>query len=99
MSEPSQARFEIELEFVQCLANPFYLNWLASVKLLEDERFLRYLAFLEYWRDPAYAQFLIYPQCLHYLGLLKDAQFRQDIQRIDVARACLDQQYEVWQKT
>lgn len=49
-------RFERELEFVQCLANPMYLNYLAQSKVLEEEAFLEYLKYLEYWRAPEYTR-------------------------------------------
>ncbi|CAG8724721.1 9934_t:CDS:2 [Cetraspora pellucida] len=36
-------RFQIELEFVQCLANPWYLNNLAQRGFFQDPAFLNYL--------------------------------------------------------
>lgn len=45
-------------QFLQCLANPFYLNYLSHTKVLDDERFLNYLAYLEYFRAPEYAKLL-----------------------------------------
>ncbi|GAA5949182.1 hypothetical protein JCM10213_008235 [Rhodosporidiobolus nylandii] len=66
----NRARFETELEFVQCLANPFYLQSLAQQGLLESEPFLNYLTYLLYFRQPRYSRFLQYPQCLHHLSLL-----------------------------
>ena len=53
-----QLRFELELEFVQCLANPRYLAWLSQQKYLDDPTFLNYLTYLAYWRRPEYACFL-----------------------------------------
>ncbi|GJN90162.1 hypothetical protein Rhopal_003161-T1 [Rhodotorula paludigena] len=58
----NRIRFETELEFVSSLANPFYLQSLAQQGL--------YLTYLLYFRDPRYARFLQYPQCLHHLSLL-----------------------------
>ena len=77
-------RFEQELEFVQCLANPEYLNcklganekgfvfWLkqatnshqhnidlAQRLYFEDERFIGYLRYLTYWKDPKYARYIL----------------------------------------
>ena len=43
---------------MQCLANPFYLNHLAHTKVLDDERFVRYVEYLEYFRRPEYAKLL-----------------------------------------
>ncbi|GFO32795.1 mediator of RNA polymerase ii transcription subunit 31 [Plakobranchus ocellatus] len=31
--EQARTRFQVELEFVQCLANPNYLNYVSSIKL------------------------------------------------------------------
>ncbi|GAA5827515.1 hypothetical protein JCM11251_003844 [Rhodosporidiobolus azoricus] len=68
--ERNRIRLETELEFVQSLANPFYLQSLAIQGLLESETFLNYLNYLLYFRSPRYARFLQYPQCLHHLSLL-----------------------------
>ncbi|GAA6019608.1 hypothetical protein JCM10207_006942 [Rhodosporidiobolus poonsookiae] len=68
--DSNRVRFETELEFVQCLANPFYLQSLAQQNLLTSEPFLNYLSYLLYFRQPRYARFLQYPQALHHLGLL-----------------------------
>ncbi|KAJ1335633.1 mediator of RNA polymerase II transcription subunit 31 [Microdochium nivale] len=74
------SRFEIELEFVQSLANPFYLNDLASQKLLGDPAFVAYLAYLQYWTRPPYLKYLTYPgPTLKHLELLQQEKFRQDI--------------------
>ncbi|KAI0388762.1 SOH1-domain-containing protein [Xylariaceae sp. FL0594] len=74
------SRFEIELEFVQCLANPFYLNHLASQKLLNDPAFVAYLAYLQYWSRPPYIKYLNYPgPTLKHLELLQGERFRQEI--------------------
>ncbi|OTB03927.1 hypothetical protein M426DRAFT_59495 [Hypoxylon sp. CI-4A] len=73
-------RFEIELEFVQSLANPFYLNHLAAQKYLSDPAFVAYLAYLQYWTRPPYLKYLNYPgPTLKHLELLQQAQFRKDI--------------------
>ncbi|VDO66885.1 unnamed protein product, partial [Schistosoma margrebowiei] len=45
-------RFQIELEFVQCLANPNYLNFLAQQGWFEKPNFIKYLKYLLYWKDP-----------------------------------------------
>lgn len=74
------SRFEIELEFVQSLANPHYLNHLASQKLLSDPAFVAYLDYLQYWTKPPYIKYLTYPgPTLKHLQLLQQERFRQDI--------------------
>ncbi|KAI9794534.1 MAG: hypothetical protein M1816_004421 [Peltula sp. TS41687] len=74
------SRFELELEFVQCLANPMYLNHLATQKLLDDPSFIAYLDYLQYFIKPEYARFLTYPgPTLRALELLQQEKFRQEI--------------------
>ncbi|ODQ75154.1 hypothetical protein LIPSTDRAFT_34605, partial [Lipomyces starkeyi NRRL Y-11557] len=89
-------RFEVELEFVQALANPQYANFLAQNSYLEDERFINYLEYLEYWRKPEYAKYLIYPNCLHVLTLLKQPLFRQEVRHADMAQMLMDDMYTKW---
>jgi mediator of RNA polymerase II transcription subunit 31 len=71
----NQLRFLMELEFVQCLANPQYLNCklqiyhalylmisvykvLAQSRYFEDDAFVNYLKYLQYWKNPEYAIYL-----------------------------------------
>ncbi|CAI6093910.1 hypothetical protein V2G26_016972 [Clonostachys chloroleuca] len=83
ISEPMYggfSRFEIELEFVQSLANPLYLNHLASQQLLTQPAFVAYLAYLRYWSRPPYVKYLIYPgPTLRHLELLQQEAFRTNI--------------------
>lgn len=73
-------RFELELEFVQALGNPLYLNHLASRKLLSNPAFVAYLDYLQYWSRPPYLKYLTYPgPTLKSLELLQQEKFRQDI--------------------
>ncbi|KAK4548565.1 suppressor of hpr1 [Oleoguttula mirabilis] len=73
------SRFELELEFVQSLSNPLYIQHLAAQKYLEDADFIRYLDYLQYFREPKYMKFLQYPgPTLRALELLQQEQFRRD---------------------
>ncbi|KZF22182.1 SOH1-domain-containing protein [Xylona heveae TC161] len=73
-------RFELELEFVQCLANPWYLNHLATQKLLDNPSFIAYLSYLQYFSEPKYTKYLTYPgPTLRALQLLQQESFRRDI--------------------
>ncbi|KAF2431973.1 SOH1-domain-containing protein [Tothia fuscella] len=73
-------RFELELEFVQCLANPWYMNHLAVQKYLEVPEFVAYLDYLQYFKEAKYAKYLIYPgPTLQALELLQQERFRKDI--------------------
>ncbi|KAK1758707.1 SOH1-domain-containing protein [Echria macrotheca] len=81
--EPKYAgftRFELELEFVQALGNPAYLNHLASRKFLSNPSFIAYIDYLQYWTRPPYIKYLTYPgPTLKNLRLLQQEKFRQDI--------------------
>jgi mediator of RNA polymerase II transcription subunit 31 len=47
---------QVELEFVQCLANPNYLNFLAQRGYFKENAFINYLKYLLYWKEPEYAR-------------------------------------------
>lgn len=59
---------------------------LADNKYFEDPAFMNYLKYLQYWKDPKYACYLVfalhtlvtpsYPQCLYFLDKLQDETFR-----------------------
>jgi len=87
-------RFEIELEFVQCLANPHYLLHLAtlttsnsasvasaaSIPLLSHQPFIEYLSYLQYFTQPPYVKYLTYPgPTLKNLELLQNERFRKEV--------------------
>lgn len=92
-----EGRFVLELEFIQCLANPHYLNWLAQNKYFEQKAFLNYLKYLEYWRQPQYAQYIRFPHCLFMLELLQSEHFRQSIASPQVMDELHTQQALYWQ--
>lgn len=54
----NRARFELELEFVQALANPYYLHSLAQQNILSQPAFINFLDYLLYWREKDYARFI-----------------------------------------
>eukprot|EP00804_Cyclotella_cryptica_P001268 CCRYP_012741-RB/>CCRYP_012741-RB protein AED:0.02 eAED:-0.02 QI:0/-1/0/1/-1/1/1/0/155 len=62
--------FQTQLEFVQSLASPAYLHYLATSGILYQSSFLDFLRYLRYWKRPEYAKYLIYPNCLYFLDLL-----------------------------
>ena len=72
-------RFLMELEFVQCLANPGYVGHLAATRVLYEPAFVGYLEYLQYWRRPEYARFLAWPTALRFLELLQKEEFRQSL--------------------
>ncbi|KAF2676145.1 SOH1-domain-containing protein [Lentithecium fluviatile CBS 122367] len=74
------SRFELELEFVQCLANPVYLNYLAVQKMFDKPEFVAYLGYLQYFKEPKYSKYLHHPgPTLRALELLQQEKFREDI--------------------
>lgn len=56
----NRARFELELEFVQALANPYYLHSLAQQNILSQPAFVNFLKYLLYWKEKEYARFIQY---------------------------------------
>ncbi|PFX27335.1 mediator of RNA polymerase II transcription subunit 31-like [Stylophora pistillata] len=90
-------RFQVELEFVQCLANPHYLNFLAQRGYFKEQSFINYLKYLLYWKKPEYAKFLKYPQCLHFLELLQYEHFRRELVNPACAKFIDEQQILHWQ--
>ncbi|XP_069134423.1 mediator of RNA polymerase II transcription subunit 31-like [Argopecten irradians] len=95
--DEQKTRFQAELEFVQCLANPNYLNFLAQRGFFKQEEFINYLKYLQYWKEPKYAKFLKYPQCLHFLELLQYEYFRKELVNSQCAKFIDDQQLLHWQ--
>lgn len=55
----NRARFELELEFVQSLANPYYLHSLAQQGILKQPAFINFLEHLQYWKEKDYARFIL----------------------------------------
>jgi len=95
--EQQKIRFQIELEFVQCLANPNYLNFLAQRGVFKEPAFVNYLMYLTYWKEPEYTKYLKYPQCLMMLDLLQTEHFRKELMNSQCARFIDDQQLLHWQ--
>lgn len=76
--DANTTRFILELEFVQSLANPQYLEFL-SQHVQFTPHLLNYLRYLKYWQTLPYVQFITYPYCLEVLDLLQDKSFRDGI--------------------
>ncbi|POW12442.1 hypothetical protein PSTT_04506 [Puccinia striiformis] len=66
----NQVRFEEDLEFVQSLANPHFVQELTLNGALRSETMISYLQYLKYFHDPDYARFVRYPNSLKILDLL-----------------------------
>lgn len=78
--QTNDERFSTELEFVHCLANPFFLNNLAIKGYFKDKCFRNYLKYLLYWKRPEYARFIRYPDALLMLDLCQDPDFHEYIE-------------------
>ena len=72
-------RFMQDLEFVQCLANPFYLKYLSNMGYLDDENFVNYLQYLIKKKKAEYMKFITYERCIIFLELLQYKEFRQKL--------------------
>ena len=97
LSEKENFRFVVELEFVQCLGNPQYLNYLAQNGFLKKEEFVNYLKYLLYWKQPHYSRFVKYPVCLHMLDLLQFESFRDELNNPQCTTFIDDQILLHWQ--
>lgn len=91
-------RFELELEFIQCLASPAYLHHLATTGVLADASFLEFLEYLAYWKQPQYIKYLNYPHCLYFLDLLlHNPTFRRELANVPFRNFVHEQQFYSWQ--
>ncbi len=91
-----RARFILELEFVQLLANPQYLRYLAQNRYFEDERFINFLSYLQYWSKPQYIKYISYPHCLYFLELLQREEFRNALLQDQYIGLVHHQQFQHW---
>ncbi|KAF8893919.1 SOH1 family protein [Infundibulicybe gibba] len=92
----NRARFELELEFVQSLANPFYLHSLAQQNILDQPAFINFLEYLLYFKEKDYARFIHYPHALHHLELLQHAQFRSEMKKDEYRDYLHQKQFDHW---
>ncbi|CAG8502021.1 6192_t:CDS:2 [Diversispora eburnea] len=93
---PEKNRFQLELEFVSCLANPWYLNNLAQNGYFEDPTFMNYIKYLNYWQRPEYSKFIVYPHALYFLDLLQNPSFRENLKNFENTRQISHKQYYHW---
>ncbi|CAF2444756.1 unnamed protein product [Rotaria sp. Silwood2] len=91
-------RFLLDLEFVQTLANPQYLNFLAQRNYFKNPAFINYLKYLLYFKEDNYIKYIHYPQALYFLDLLQREQFRQELVNTNYCRYIEDQQLLAWQR-
>ncbi|XP_050220871.1 mediator of RNA polymerase II transcription subunit 31 [Mercurialis annua] len=94
--DDGRQRFLLEMEFVQCLANPTYIHYLAQNRYFDDEAFIGYLKYLQYWQRPEYIKFIMYPHCLFFLELLQNASFRNAMAHPGSKEVAHRQQFFFW---
>lgn len=90
-------RWEVELEFVQSLANIQYVNYLAQNDYLSDPTFIEYLKYLNYWKEAKFAKYVVYPNCLHILTLLQNEEFRKSIVNPEFMNTLMNDMVKKWQ--
>ena len=95
--EEQRKRFLVELEFVQCLANPSYLHFLAKQGLFDNAAFKNYLKYLLYWKRPEYIRFIKYPECLFFLELIQREEMHESMKSPSCVSFISQQQLLHWQ--
>jgi mediator of RNA polymerase II transcription subunit 31 len=65
----------LDLEFVQLLGDPSYVEFLVAMGYTREKEFLNYLKYLEYLKTPECIIYIKYPEGLKYLGLLQQPEF------------------------
>lgn len=95
--EELPTRWEVELEFVQSLANIQYVNYLAQNDYLSDPKFIEYLKYLNYWKETKFAKYVVYPNCLHILTLLQNEEFRKSIVNPEFMNTLMNDMVKKWQ--
>ncbi|KAJ1503769.1 Mediator of RNA polymerase II transcription subunit 31 [Coelomomyces lativittatus] len=94
--EEAKLRCETELEFVQCLANPDYLHFLAQSDYFSIPEFINYLSYLQYWKKPEYAKLILYPHCLYFLDMLQHEKFRLALNNKETVEWIKQRQLSHW---
>lgn len=57
---------------------------------------MRYLAYLQYWKEPRYAQYIVYPHALYFLDRLQSPEFRRSLLNEQTANFIHEQQFLHW---
>ncbi|CDH54452.1 predicted protein [Lichtheimia corymbifera JMRC:FSU:9682] len=69
---------------------------LAQQQYFKDDAFIRYLEYLQYWKKPEYARFVVYPHALYFLDLLQHPKFREHISTSENTQEIHRMQYYHW---
>ncbi|KAK8834416.1 Mediator of RNA polymerase II transcription subunit 31 [Tritrichomonas musculus] len=90
-------RFQQELEFVLCLANPRYIYSLAQRNYFGDPNFINFLKYLLYWCKPEYAKYIRFPQAIQFLKYLQDPDFRKYVSNFNNILHIENTQFKYWE--
>lgn len=91
-----ETRFILELEFIQLLSNPQYLQFLAQSRYFDQPEFVNYLNYLTYFTTPEYCKYVTFPYCLKIIQLLQHKEFRESLKSFDAIRFLHTKQYRHW---
>ena len=69
---------------------------LAQNRFLEKQELIKYLDYLQYWRELPYCTYIVFPQCLRMLELLQEPSFRLALKRLDFKDHIFSQQHWHW---
>ncbi|PLW52028.1 hypothetical protein PCASD_02110 [Puccinia coronata f. sp. avenae] len=95
--EANQGQLEEDLEFVQSLANPHFVQELTLNGILGSEAMINYLKHLKYFHEPDYAKFIRYPNSLKILDLLNSSpQFQTMMETQEHAQLLTDKFLQNW---
>ena len=64
-----------DMEFIQLLSNPKYIEFLIAHKFFENQNFIYYLKYLDYIRRSSLIHLIKYPICLKMLNNIQDPNF------------------------
>lgn len=85
MLPPDDVRLVEEGRFMCSLASPSNLHYLAVNGYLSDPVFFRFLHYLQYWKDPKYAELVPYSAAFFYLDcILASRDFRDRLKLPEV---------------
>ena len=57
---------------------------------------VNYLKYLQYWREPDYRKFIVFPQALMFLEMLQNENFRSEMAKPEAREMVHSQQLYFW---
>eukprot|EP00457_Paulinella_chromatophora_P010931 gb/GEZN01011050.1/.p1 GENE.gb/GEZN01011050.1/~~gb/GEZN01011050.1/.p1 ORF type:complete len:157 (+),score=28.06 gb/GEZN01011050.1/:217-687(+) len=96
LGRDSEMRFSLELEFVEMLASPWFLQALAQQKHFDDPAFINYLHYLQYWKKPPYLKYIRHAHALYFLELVLKPEFCKQLLHPEYVNMIHTNQYWHW---